>query len=187
MYLTADPRTHAPRSSVAASYGVVQLSPAFWFKIYNKPTITYDACVRYLTKEETNSDLTQVPAAHAASLKFLFAKKEFTQRHPACAFWWVFWDDLYNSNLAIGKIARNGELLDSSKPSAIAFKPMQREQLEAVLKEAGLYGTKGWCGDRFCCCFVPMLIDSAVLDTLYSGMSHYTDGTPFEEKGCKSL
>ena len=51
-----------------------------------------------MTREETNSDLTQVPAEHAASLKFLFAKKAFTQRHPACAFWWVFWDDLYNSN-----------------------------------------------------------------------------------------
>tara|TARA_B110000902_G_scaffold77156_1_gene91757 strand:+ start:312 stop:542 length:231 start_codon:yes stop_codon:yes gene_type:complete len=63
-------------------------------------------CKRYLEKEETNVLLTSVPTEHAASLKFLFSKVAFTQRHPACAFWWCFWDDLWNANKEVRKKER---------------------------------------------------------------------------------
>ena len=68
--------------------------------------ITMHECKRYLEKEETNVLLTSVPTEHAASLKFLFSKVAFTQRHPACAFWWCFWDDLWNANKEVRKKER---------------------------------------------------------------------------------
>merc|ERR1711935_814372 len=129
--------------------------------------ITMHECKRYLEKEETNVLLTSVPTEHAASLKFLFSKVAFTQRHPACAFWWCFWDDLWNANKEIGAIANNAAILDSGKPNSIAYRPMPRAKLEEELNAAGLIGSSGWCGDRFTLCCKAMLIDDRVMTTLY--------------------
>ena len=47
-------------------------------------TISHRECARYLQSEETNPTLQGVPVEHKASLKFLFAKVAFTQRHREC-------------------------------------------------------------------------------------------------------
>jgi len=81
--------------------------------------------------------------------------------HPQEAFWYCFWDALWNCNRGLDVIESNVRLLDPSRDTAIAHHRVGRAELLAQLQGTGL--TDGYCLRAY--------IGAAQLDALYGTLA----------------
>lgn len=120
------------------------MSSAFWLHVFDSETIPRSALAYYFHNFEQNPDLRSLPEDHSDGLDYLYARMAFVRSHPGCAFWYVFWDDVWTcNNQSMGWSGKkaNPELrkhLDPASPSAIAYRPMDRPELEALLSKLGV-------------------------------------------------
>ena len=173
-------RAYRARLKIKARKEEAELPPMFWYKIYYDMQVSLGDCIGFF-QAATNPKLSAIPRKHRESVKLLFAKIAFTQSHKACAFWFCFWHDLWESNNTVKFIRDAADLLDPTLPDALAYTPLSREDVEEKLNEAGILGPGGvwgWCAKRALCCCIQR-IPMSVLDTLYAGMEAHVNGEPF--------
>jgi hypothetical protein len=110
------------------------LSSSFWLYVYDDDRLAYRGLVEYLTRSETNPDLRNLPVAHEAGLNYLYKRLAFIRSHPCTALWYVFWDDVWESNKDLPQVAEYKEQLDPRSSKSIAYQPKKRAELEAWLE-----------------------------------------------------
>eukprot|EP01138_Halocafeteria_seosinensis_P005902 gb/GECG01006034.1/.p1 GENE.gb/GECG01006034.1/~~gb/GECG01006034.1/.p1 ORF type:complete len:667 (+),score=120.18 gb/GECG01006034.1/:1-2001(+) len=120
------------------------LSSAFWLHIYDNDTATREEIEAYFKNFEARERVKQIPRRHKEGLDYLMNKMGWVNKHPCAAIWYVFFDDLWETNNEVKKIETLQEELDPSEEDSIAFRPMKRESLEKWLEERGLKGSYRW-------------------------------------------
>ncbi|GMF48061.1 unnamed protein product [Phytophthora fragariaefolia] len=70
------------------------LSDAFWYFVYNNPNIGRPELEDHFNHRELNPKLKSLAVTHQSAFDSLYLRMDFTQSHPAVAFWFVFWDDV---------------------------------------------------------------------------------------------
>lgn len=132
------------------------LSHAWWLHVYDADTLPRQALEAYLRNCERNPVLRALPETHKAALDYLYGRMNFARSHPVCSLWFVFFDDVWRCNQHIKAITceENKALMNTALPSALAYRPMQRQALEAILGQHNLLGRWG-------------LFNRRVLDALY--------------------
>jgi hypothetical protein len=135
------------------------LSHGFWLYVYDAFAAPRPLIEGYLRNYETNPNIRTLPDPdrHARGLDYLYGRLQAVCRHPAAAYWWVFWDDLWAQNHDLKQFKEFKSLLDPRLPNSIAYKPCTRDQLEDALALSKVrYSTK--------------FISDAMLDALYEEM-----------------
>lgn len=130
------------------------ISSNFWLTVYDNHTISYEDLVDYLTNVETNKTLQKIPRQHAKGLTSLYSRMELVSSHPAIALWYIFFDEVWESNNDIKIIQKNKKLLDPRQKDCICYTPLSREELTKKLNEKKLI--KRW-----------RLFNKSILDRLY--------------------
>ncbi|KAG7396937.1 hypothetical protein PHYBOEH_001504 [Phytophthora boehmeriae] len=118
------------------------LSDAFWYFVYNDPNLSRDDLEKHLRNREGNSRLYSLAETHRDALDSLYLRMRYIQSHPAIAFWFVFWDDIYARNGEMKRLRKFTKDFDPREPTAICYNVMQRHALENWLKERRLFGTR---------------------------------------------
>ena len=134
------------------------LSSAFWLHVYDADTLPRAGAEYYFMHCETNPVLQKVPERFRAELDFLYNRMAVVRYHPCAAFWFLFFHDVWvnNKDVATAFTTPSGEaLMDPSKPTALAFTPLPRRDLEAKLGAAKLLGRRS-------------LFTPHILDVLYA-------------------
>ncbi|KAL0222627.1 hypothetical protein RCL1_002481 [Eukaryota sp. TZLM3-RCL] len=114
------------------------LSWGFWYHVYNNSNMFRQELEYYLVQFEHNPHLKNLPVVHRQGLDYLYARLHHYNSHPAIAYWFVFWSDLWDSNNMVKPIKANANILCTNSANAIAYTPMPREQLTKLLNETGL-------------------------------------------------
>jgi hypothetical protein len=116
------------------------LSSAFFLYVYHNENATMDAVVSYLANYESNPGLKAMATdpKGLAELTAVFAQMEFIASDPRVAVWFCFFHDLWKSNNKMNKIKPKADLLDPANTNAICWHVMAPEDLDKVLKTAGL-------------------------------------------------
>eukprot|EP01138_Halocafeteria_seosinensis_P014364 gb/GECG01014665.1/.p1 GENE.gb/GECG01014665.1/~~gb/GECG01014665.1/.p1 ORF type:complete len:1030 (+),score=149.10 gb/GECG01014665.1/:1-3090(+) len=133
------------------------LSSAFWLHVYDNDTATREEIEAYFRNFEAREKVKQIPDRHKEGLDYIMNKMNWVNQHPCAAIWYVFFDDLWETNNEVGMIADLQKDLDPSEEGSIAFRPMKREKLEEWLDERGLRASYRW-------------ITPAILDLLFDLM-----------------
>ena len=105
-------------------------------------------------------------------LDFLYARTRLAYADGRVGLWMLFFYDLWNQNKTMAFWARNPAataLLDKNRPSALAYRPMPRAELEAELRAAGLLDDAHAENKR-------RLVFPAMLDALYSRLDDLDAG-----------
>ncbi len=119
----------------------MNLSSAFWLHVFDAEAMPRSALEYYFKNYESNPDLRALPERHKDGLDYLYARMAFVRSHPACAFWYVFWDDVWTSNRESMRAFKRKEVqaaLDPEESGSLAYKIIPREELEARLRKLGL-------------------------------------------------
>ena len=114
------------------------LGAGFWYYVYNAPTLTRDALTAYLTNSEANPILKAIPDNEAAGLDYLYKRMALVNRDDKTAMWFVFWEDFWLNNSEMSIIAPLADCFDPTKPKAICYHYMERQELERFLKQNDL-------------------------------------------------
>ena len=109
----------------------------FWYWIYNNDVIQRQNLNAYFQTAEQNPAVRSIPTRHAAGLDCLFNLVRFFNTSPLFAIWYTYWDDIWRHNQDVAGIKKNEDAFSNHSPTSICFKPMQREALDAFLKELG--------------------------------------------------
>ncbi|KAJ3437135.1 g protein-coupled receptor-related [Anaeramoeba flamelloides] len=114
------------------------LSWGFWFFVYNNDCLQRDYLEDYLVNFEIDEHVSQIPEEHENGLNYIYGKLQFYDSHPACSYWYCFWDDLWSHNHWMKKFKGHEEFLSPRYPTCICYRPLNKEDLEDELKEHGL-------------------------------------------------
>lgn len=153
------------------------LRSAFWLRVYDNDGASRHAIETYCSTWETRSALASLPTTHAAGLDYLFGRMRHVQQHPCAALWYVFIDDVWESNRDLAELHRHADALDPRSSRSIAYTPMRRRDLEEFLDARGLLrprlaaqrrrsGKGPACGGRR----ARQLFHPRLLDVLYARM-----------------
>jgi len=123
-----------------------RLNDAFWMHVYNAFGAPRAGIEAYLSAFEMDENVQSIPTKHVGGLDYLYARVNAVSRHPAAGFWFLFWQDLWVENQDMSHIVPSDEdrklliakALDPRYPSAIAYTPQPREDLEKQLVELKL-------------------------------------------------
>ncbi|KNC52710.1 uncharacterized protein AMSG_12183 [Thecamonas trahens ATCC 50062] len=115
------------------------LSYEFHYHIYNSSYVPYKNLVAYLRNYEQNELLRTLPERHATGLRLLYERLRFFDAHPGNAVWFVFWHDLWANNSSFSAFEEADEYLNPANPTAIAYHPLDQEDLEYLLREIGVW------------------------------------------------
>ena len=145
--------------------GEQTLSSAFWLYVYDQPDLSVAGLQRYLSTWERNPELEckAFLAKHSTGVEFVTARMSVLLAHPCNALWFCFWESLWQCNRGLSIVEANARLLDVDRSTAIAYAPLQREQLETKLQGTGVLGG---CG-RF--------VGGSTLQALYAAMEDLSD------------
>lgn len=153
------------------------LTYAFWFYVYNNDSIDPQQLSHIMTNCERNPLVQQFPSKYATELQMVQQKLAYYNSHPAVAYWYVFWHDVYCHNKSMDMFKGKADLFDPYKADALCYKPMQRADLVALLEKEGLRVAPS-CGGRKRGGF-----NDQLLDKLYTRMDEY--GKEKDEKDAK--
>lgn len=140
------------------------LSSAFWLHVYDSLDSTQEQLQEYFNTWETNEDLRNCMTKHEAGIAYALQRVAFVRAHPCNALWYCFWEAVWDNNGTLPLLAAHAEVLDPRHSSSIAYQPMKREKLEALLLEKGvkLRGKRRWLSD-------------AIVTSLYKHMNELSD------------
>ena len=88
------------------------------------------------------------------------------------AFWCVFWHDVWTCNKTLPPFEAAADLLDTSRPDSLAYRPIPQAELTKILEEKGLYEpppSRAW-------------LHSGVIQLLYDGVAAAA-GSPRTDPG----
>lgn len=132
------------------------LSSAFWLHVFDAEGLPRPALEWYLQHVERNPFVNAIPTSHKSGLDYLYARMAYVRSHPAVAFWYCFWDDLWTENWdCLPQVRKKNsagvsvvrDVLDPASPVSLAYTPMPRPELEAKLTGLGLRAKYGWITD----------------------------------------
>ncbi|GMF34118.1 unnamed protein product [Phytophthora fragariaefolia] len=118
------------------------LSDGFWYFVYNNPYISRQELEDHLHCREGNPQLKSLVHTHQSALDSLYRRIKFTQTHPAVAFWFVFWDDVFARNGEMRRLRKFKDDLDPRQPISICYHLKKRPELETWLRERNLLRTR---------------------------------------------
>jgi len=109
--------------------------------------------------------LAPVVTEHKAGLGYLYGRLKWVNSHPCSRFWWLFFDNIWDSNRDL-KVMQSDEaqaFFDTRSSQSVAYHPMPRAKLEAKLEELGVRNISGCRGSK-------KYFNDNVLDILYNKM-----------------
>ncbi|KAJ6226876.1 g protein-coupled receptor-related [Anaeramoeba flamelloides] len=136
------------------------LSWGFWYFVFNNDRIPRQYLEKYLEDFEVNEHLLTIIEDHREGLDYIYGKLRFYDSHPACSYWYCFWDDLWSNNYMMKRFKSNEQLFSPRFSSCLCYRPMNRVDLEQILDEHNLKGK----------------ISKKILNKLYEMMEIYSDG-----------
>jgi hypothetical protein len=140
------------------------LSSAFWLHVYDAMDSTQLQLQQYFGTWETNPKLRACMQEHEAGIGYLLQRMAFVRAHPCNALWYCFWESLWENNGTLSFIKEHADVLDPRSSTSIAYTPMKREKLEALLseKQVGIRGSRRW-------------LTTAILTSLYKHMNELSE------------
>ncbi|CAO1636815.1 unnamed protein product [Sympodiomycopsis kandeliae] len=128
------------------------------------------------------SSVQNLPQRYPACMSSLYQRLQHIRQSQVHMFWYLFWDDLFRQNGNDFKILRchqrhNLKYFDPKFPTSIAYRPMPRSRLEALLQERGAWQEDGQKG----------LLHRGVLNRLYFCLNRLVFAPRHQEDGgeCK--
>ncbi len=159
-------KCHAYRAELRAQEAEEEgtLSSAFWLHVYDAMDSTQEQLAEYFATWETNPELQNCMQKHEAGIAYALQRVAFVRAHPCNALWYCFWESLWDNNGTLPLLKEHAEVLDPRQSSSIAYQPMKRDKLEALLLEKGvkLRGTRRWLSD-------------AIITSLYKHMDELSE------------
>merc|ERR1711916_404656 len=114
------------------------LSYQFHYHIYNSSYVPYANLIAYLREYEQNELLQRLDVTHGAGLRLLYERLRFFDAHPCNALWFTFWHDVWKNNSVFGAFEDAEESLAPANSPAIAYHPLDQEDLEVLLRDVGV-------------------------------------------------
>jgi hypothetical protein len=134
------------------------LSWAF-YALYMDDCATAQGAREFVSRVERNESFKSAVATHGDLLDFAEARMRYYDTHPAVAFWYTFWDDLWSMNTEHAAIKDSAEWLCPWFPTCVAYTPMARADLQAKIDQR-----KG----------LARLINDKILTSLYTNLDKFT-------------
>ncbi len=158
-------KAYRSKAWVSARDEEAVLSSAFWLYVYDQPQLTPSGLKIYLETWERNRELSAgaFMGKHGPGIEFVAARMQVLSAHPCNALWYCFWESVWQCNRGLGIVESNAQLLDVNRSTALAYRPVPRDELEQKLQGSGLLGS---CG-RFVC--------GSSLQALYGAMQDLHD------------
>lgn len=110
------------------------LAWSFWFVVYNNDNLSRSDLRHYFLEHEAHDDVKAVPEEHALGIDLLYVRLAAFDTEPT-ALWFVFWDEYWELNCELRKIADRPEIFNPSFLSALCYHPCPLSVLMAFLKE----------------------------------------------------
>ena len=149
------------------------LGSGFWLFVYDNYKAPREAIESYFRQQEYGDDMKTFPVKHRGGLDFLFARMKWVNAHPCAAFWWVFFDDLWEQNSQLNVLKDKKALFDSRASTSIAYHPMKQDEFTAKMESEGLRNVGGCRGSK-------KYFNDALIGLLYDHMNRldreYQDG-----------
>jgi len=157
------------------------LGDGFWYFVYNDYKLDRPALERYLTTQEANPILKDIPSSHAAGLDYLYKRLNIIGLSDAQELWYVFWEDFYHQNKMMDVMIKNDvhKFFDPTLATSVPYRPMLKDDLVYQLKQHGLYkeGNEDSFCHKYCGIFCKQFINKEIIDLFYEKL----DAKPTEQ------
>jgi hypothetical protein len=126
------------------------LCDTFFEAIFEYPAINREHLEFYLRNRELNAEVKAI-ADDREALDFIYEKMASVIKSESSTLWYVFWDAFWESNGDSAIVSKHPEVFDPSEAGSIAYKIIERSELEEKLASLGV-----------------RLVDKDTLDALYA-------------------
>ncbi|KAK4705968.1 hypothetical protein P7C70_g240, partial [Phenoliferia sp. Uapishka_3] len=129
------------------------LSHSFLFDVGTEDSLSLEDIDQVVQNQEKSPKIRQLASTHRGSLTYLQERKQAIGRSQIHQWWFVLWDDLWRRNSGIVPTLRNqASCFSPFYRTSIAYHPMARSDLEAYLRDRGLFvqqGKRGYFNSGF--------------------------------------
>ncbi|KAM0756390.1 hypothetical protein T439DRAFT_308870 [Meredithblackwellia eburnea MCA 4105] len=116
------------------------LSYCFLLDVAGEDSLSKKELEILLRNQERDPRVQNMPATHRASITYLEERMKVVNRSLANQWWFLFFDDLWRrNNGTVTALGSHPEAFSPFYRSSIAFRPMARPQLEAFLRDMGVW------------------------------------------------
>lgn len=121
------------------------MSYAFLLDVFEQPVLEVEQLERMFDQSSCSPLVRQLPQAYPATTRLLLERLNHLNQSPIHRWWFLFWDDLWRQNqkdyIALSKHKRT---FSPQFPSSVAWTPLPRDRLEALLKsKEGIWSEGG--------------------------------------------
>jgi hypothetical protein len=129
-----------------AAWKLDALSYSFLIDVYGNDTLDTKALEEALARER-DVHVRKMAEHHPGAFQSLRERMEAVNRETLCQWWYCAWDDIWRRNHnTITQLEACAVDFSPVYRTSICYRPMQRTQLEAFLKERGLWPAPGQKG-----------------------------------------
>lgn len=108
---------------------------AFLTEVFDRPCWQRDELVREFRQSKLAPVIRQLPSRYLASSTLLVERIAHIHRTRVHKWWYIFWDDLWRQNNGdFAGLRNHPQTFSPHFPTSIAYTPMSRIKLEALLK-----------------------------------------------------
>jgi hypothetical protein len=149
--VTNDQESYRKEMKALYDQDEAQLPSSFWFYVYNDTSKTREQYEEYFAEQaDVCKIIARLPQDHKQGMNYVMARLVVARKSARTAFWYVFFDDLWQMNKNMSCMKKEGvaEALDPQRRTAICYRVHPRDALEKRLQAIGIRHEKKLFSDE---------------------------------------